>query len=113
MVVCSKWGYTYTADWKIDAEAHEVKEHSLAVLQRQRRESQSNLGLYLDLYQIHSATIESGVLENWDGTKKIGGYHGKLAGFRIESGQIQRYGLDNFCRAAELYNMGFRSATCL
>jgi aryl-alcohol dehydrogenase-like predicted oxidoreductase len=64
VVVCSKWGYTYTADWKIDAEAHELKEHSLAVLQRQQRESQSNLGLYLDLYQIHSATIESGVLEN-------------------------------------------------
>lgn len=64
VVVGSKWGYTYTADWKIDAQAHEVKEHSLAVLQRQYRESQSNLGLYLDLYQIHSATIESGVLEN-------------------------------------------------
>lgn len=64
VVVGSKWGYTYTADWKIDAEAHEVKEHSLAVLQRQWRESQSNLGLYLDLYQIHSATIESGVLKN-------------------------------------------------
>jgi aryl-alcohol dehydrogenase-like predicted oxidoreductase len=64
LVVGSKWGYTYTADWKIDAEAHEVKEHSLAVLRRQWSESQSNLGLYLDLYQIHSATIESGVLEN-------------------------------------------------
>ena len=63
-VVGSKWGYTYTADWKIDAQAHEVKEHSRTVLQRQWRESQSNLGSYLDLYQIHSATIESGVLEN-------------------------------------------------
>ena len=64
VVVGSKWGYTYTADWKIDAEAHEVKEHSLAVLTRQWQESQSNLGLFLDIYQIHSATIESGVLEN-------------------------------------------------
>ena len=64
VVVGSKWGYTYTADWKVDAQAHEVKEHTLTVLQRQWRESQSNLGLYLDLYQIHSATIESGVLEN-------------------------------------------------
>ena len=64
VVVGSKWGYTYTADWKIDAQAHEVKEHTLTVLQRQWRESQANLGLYLDLYQIHSATIESGVLEN-------------------------------------------------
>lgn len=64
VVVGSKWGYTYTADWKIDAQAHEVKEHSPTVLQRQWRESRSNLGLYLDLYQIHSATIESGVLDN-------------------------------------------------
>jgi aryl-alcohol dehydrogenase-like predicted oxidoreductase len=64
VVIGSKWGYTYTADWKVGAQAHEVKEHTLTVLQRQWRESQSNLGLYLDLYQIHSATIESGVLEN-------------------------------------------------
>src|SRR5260370_10937587 len=27
VVVGSKWGYTYTADWKVDAEKHEVKEH--------------------------------------------------------------------------------------
>jgi aryl-alcohol dehydrogenase-like predicted oxidoreductase len=64
IVVGSKWGYTYTADWMIEAEAHEIKEHSLAVLQRQWHESQSNLAPYLDLYQIHSATLESGVLEN-------------------------------------------------
>jgi aryl-alcohol dehydrogenase-like predicted oxidoreductase len=64
VVVGSKWGYTYTADWQIDAQAHEIKEHSRTVLQRQWRESQSNLGIYLDLYQIHSATIESRVLEN-------------------------------------------------
>lgn len=64
VVVGSKWGYTYTANWKIDAQAHEVKEHSPTVLQRQWHESRSNLGLYLDLYQIHSATIESGVLDN-------------------------------------------------
>ena len=64
IVVGSKWGYTYTADWTIDADNHEVKEHSLPVLQRQWLESRSNLGSYLDLYQIHSATLESGVLKN-------------------------------------------------
>lgn len=64
--VGSKWGYTYTADWRVQAEAHEVKEHSLAVLERQYKESRSNLGKYLDLYQIHSATLDSGVLENKD-----------------------------------------------
>ncbi|MEM7384209.1 MAG: aldo/keto reductase [Verrucomicrobiota bacterium] len=63
-IVGSKWGYTYTADWQIDAEAHEVKEHSLAVLNRQAEESRTLLGSHLKLYQIHSATLESGVLEN-------------------------------------------------
>lgn len=62
--VGSKWGYTYTADWHVDAEVHEVKEHSLSVLQRQWYESQLHLGKYLNLYQIHSATLESGVLDN-------------------------------------------------
>ncbi len=64
VTVGSKWGYTYTAGWRTDAPTHEVKDHSLAVLQRQWSESAANLGPYLRLYQIHSATIESGVLEN-------------------------------------------------
>jgi aryl-alcohol dehydrogenase-like predicted oxidoreductase len=64
VIVGSKWGYTYTADWQVEAEKHEVKDHSLPVLQRQWQESLANLGLYLDLYQIHSATLDSGVLTN-------------------------------------------------
>jgi len=32
VVIGSKWGYTYTADWQIEAEKHEVKEHSLSLL---------------------------------------------------------------------------------
>jgi aryl-alcohol dehydrogenase-like predicted oxidoreductase len=64
VTIASKWGYTYTADWRIEAEQHEVKDHSLAVLQRQWQETQTNLGGYLDLYQIHSATLDSGVLDD-------------------------------------------------
>jgi aryl-alcohol dehydrogenase-like predicted oxidoreductase len=64
VAVGSKWGYTYTAGWQVEAEKHEVKEHSLAVLRRQLQETQANLGKYLGLYQIHSATLDSGVLEN-------------------------------------------------
>jgi aryl-alcohol dehydrogenase-like predicted oxidoreductase len=64
VTVGSKWGYTYTASWQVDAEIHEVKEHSLGVLRRQWDESQDNLGQHLDLYHIHSATLKSGVLEN-------------------------------------------------
>jgi aryl-alcohol dehydrogenase-like predicted oxidoreductase len=64
VVVGSKWGYTYTADWRVDAEVHEVKDLSVETLRRQIAESWALLGPYLRLYQIHSATIESGVLDD-------------------------------------------------
>lgn len=63
-VVGSKWGYTYTADWEVRADVHETKEHSLPVLRRQVVESREMLGTHLGLYQVHSATLESGVLDN-------------------------------------------------
>jgi aryl-alcohol dehydrogenase-like predicted oxidoreductase len=66
VTVGSKWGYTYTADWRVDAEVHEVKDLSLVTLRRQLAESRTLLGQYLRLYQIHSATLESGVLEDND-----------------------------------------------
>jgi aryl-alcohol dehydrogenase-like predicted oxidoreductase len=64
LTVGSKWGYTYVGDWHVDAKVHEVKDHSLAALTRQTAESRALLGDFLDLYQIHSATLESGVLED-------------------------------------------------
>src|SRR5262249_3996025 len=64
VTVGSKWGYTYTADWQVKAERHEVKDHSLATLLRQSAESRELLGPHLALYQIHSATPESGVLDD-------------------------------------------------
>ncbi|MDX2676122.1 aldo/keto reductase [Streptomyces soliscabiei] len=62
IVVGSKWGYTYTADWTTDAERHEVKDHSLAAYERQRAETDEVLGDRLDLYQIHSVTPDSPAL---------------------------------------------------
>lgn len=64
ITIGSKWGYTYVGSWKLDAPAHEVKDHSLETLRRQIAESRSLLGDDLRLYQIHSATLDSGVLEN-------------------------------------------------
>jgi aryl-alcohol dehydrogenase-like predicted oxidoreductase len=64
IVVGSKWGYTYSADWKVEAEEHEIKDHSIEVLDRQWQESTAHLGKHLNIYHIHSASIESGVLEN-------------------------------------------------
>ncbi|MFJ2904929.1 aldo/keto reductase [Streptomyces sp. NPDC087212] len=64
VVVGSKWGYTYTADWTTDAEKHEVKDHSPATYERQRAETDALLGDRLDLYQIHSVTPDSPALTN-------------------------------------------------
>lgn len=64
VTVGSKWGYTYTADWKIQAQFHEIKSHTLSTLQKQWPESLRWLDGHLDLYQIHSVTMESGVLDD-------------------------------------------------
>ncbi len=58
-VVGSKWGYTYTAGWRVDVPEHEVKDHGLATFERQRGETQARLGAHLDLYQVHSLTPQS------------------------------------------------------
>ncbi|MGW5362318.1 aldo/keto reductase [Actinopolymorpha pittospori] len=62
VVVGSKWGYTYTGDWRMDAPAQEVKDHSAATFTRQLAETRQLLGDRLDLYQIHSLTPDSPVL---------------------------------------------------
>ena len=62
VTVGSKWGYTYTGDWRLDAPVNEVKELSLPNLRRQWAESSGLLGPDLRLYQVHSATLDSGVL---------------------------------------------------
>ncbi|MBP2336987.1 aryl-alcohol dehydrogenase-like predicted oxidoreductase [Saccharothrix coeruleofusca] len=57
--VSSKWGYAYVADWRRDADTHEVKEHSLDRFTRQWRETESLLGAGVELYQVHSLTDDS------------------------------------------------------
>jgi aryl-alcohol dehydrogenase-like predicted oxidoreductase len=65
--VSSKWGYTYVADFRISLEAgspHEIKDHSVENFLKQMNESLMHLGEYIDLYQIHSATLDSGILSD-------------------------------------------------
>ncbi|MEU8675731.1 aldo/keto reductase [Streptomyces sp. NPDC048560] len=62
VVIGSKWGYTYTAGWRVDAEEHETKDHGLATYERQHAETRALLGDRLDLYQIHSVTADSPAL---------------------------------------------------
>jgi aryl-alcohol dehydrogenase-like predicted oxidoreductase len=62
VAVGSKWGYRYVGDWRMDAATHEVKDHSLAMLRAQLPETREHLGPWLGLYQVHSATLDSGIL---------------------------------------------------
>jgi len=70
VIVGTKWGYTYTADWRValnegeGPQSHEVKDHSLNNLIGHAAESEARLGRFVRLHQIHSATLESGVLSD-------------------------------------------------
>ena len=91
VTVGSKWGYVYTADWHVEADRHEVKDLSAANLRRQSAESRALLGDHLALYQIHSATLESGVLDDAEVRDELTGLReqGLAIGFTA-SGPRQR-----------------------
>lgn len=81
VAVGSKWGYTYTADWRVNADVHEVKDHSIGVFTRQIAETRSLLGDRLNLYQIHSVTPESPALTDQ-------GLHRRLAALAAQGVRI-------------------------
>jgi len=109
--VGSKWGYIYTAEWRVDAPVHETKQHSLPVLLQQRLETGENLGPYLKLYQIHSATQDSGVLENSEVLDQLAQYRqqGLAIGLTL-SGPRQAEAL---YRAMEITKRGQRLFDCV
>jgi aryl-alcohol dehydrogenase-like predicted oxidoreductase len=64
LMIGSKWGYVYTGQWRMDEPVHERKDLSVATFRRQLAETRALLGDRLNLYQVHSATVESGVLDD-------------------------------------------------
>ncbi|GAA4882611.1 aldo/keto reductase [Kitasatospora terrestris] len=80
--VGSKWGYTYTADWRASGvPVHEVKEHSVAVFDRQIAETRATLGRLPDVYLVHSVTPDSPAL-----TDPV--LHGRLAALAAEGVRV-------------------------
>lgn len=64
LVIGSKWGYAYVADFQQGAEVHEVKEHSVARLAEQWPQTLHELGSAPDHYLIHSVTPDSPALSD-------------------------------------------------
>lgn len=60
--VAIKWGYTYVANFDPNAKMHEVKSLTLEKLDEQWEISKQLLP-YLQYYQKHSATLETGCLK--------------------------------------------------
>ncbi|TXE16707.1 aldo/keto reductase [Psychroserpens burtonensis] len=64
LMLSTKWGYTYVANWELGYEGkHEIKEHSVSKLNEQWETSKA-LFPQLKIYQVHSATLESGILKD-------------------------------------------------
>ncbi|UUW08713.1 aldo/keto reductase [Flavobacterium plurextorum] len=63
IIVATKWGFSYAADFDINASVHEIKEHSIEKLNAQWEFSRKLLP-NLKIYQIHSAALDTGVLDN-------------------------------------------------
>ncbi|MFD0275617.1 aldo/keto reductase [Kitasatospora sp. NPDC127111] len=82
VTVGSKWGYTYTADWRTSGvPVHEVKEHTAEVFDRQLKETRALLGSRLDVYLVHSVTPDSPALTD-------PALHERLAGLTAEGVRV-------------------------
>jgi len=64
VTVSLKWSYVYTAGWRVRAGPPEVKHHDVETLRRQPDETRERLRDWLAVCQVHSATPESGVLDD-------------------------------------------------
>jgi aryl-alcohol dehydrogenase-like predicted oxidoreductase len=110
LTIGSKWGYAYVGAWQLDAPVHEIKDLSLATLRRQIAESRTLLGDRLRLYQIHSATLDSGVLHDASVLDELGRLRseGLAIGITVtgsEQGDVIRRALEVNAKRANLFQV--------
>ena len=117
VIVSSKWGYVYTAGWRIDADPPEVKRHDAGTLRRQLSETRDRLGGWLSLYAIHSATPDTGVLDDQEVLAELAALRadGVAVGVTVSgSGQVETLeralGLGLFDAVQATWNLRERSA---
>ena len=117
VIVSSKWGYVYTAGWRIDADPPEVKRHDAGTLRRQLSETRDRLGGWLSLYAIHSATPDTGVLDDEEVLAELAAVRadGVAVGVTVSgSGQVETLeralGLGLFDAVQATWNLHERSA---
>ncbi|GEL24678.1 oxidoreductase [Pseudonocardia sulfidoxydans NBRC 16205] len=79
--VGSKWGYRYVGDWRTDAAIHEVKDHSITAFTEQLALTRATLGNRFDVYHVHSATLDTGILTD-------SSMHTQLAALRDEGVRV-------------------------
>ncbi|WP_158883890.1 aldo/keto reductase [Amycolatopsis anabasis] len=111
VTVSSKWGYAYVGDWRLDAEVHEAKEHSLTRFRTQWAETRALLGSSVSLYQVHSLTADSPLFTDRPLLESLAALAG--AGVRVgfsTSGPAQA---DTIRRAFELEVAGARVFTAV
>ena len=99
VVVGSKWGYAYVADFRRGADVHEVKEHSTERLAEQWPQTVSDLGGLPDHYLVHSVTPDSPALHDAELLDRLRSLSGE--GMRIgistsgpQQAQVVRAALD-------------------
>lgn len=106
--ISSKWGYRYVGDWDMQAEVHEVKDHSLAHFRAQLALTRECLPR-LNLYQVHSLTLDSPVFDDRPLLEALGELrdHGVAIGFSSsgpQQGEIIRRALEIDVNGARLFS---------
>lgn len=122
LTAATRWDYIHMADGQTRVKCHAIRKHTLENLNTSFVWSCLRLGKAMKIYQIHSAILESGVLENMQILNRLAGIRddGRLTGLAVSGpGQpelidkaieIRIDGEPLFCTIQATWNLLERSA---